>query len=102
MRLKVSYCLDPRSTVPRQGLCQSFELSCDRYGVEPINSASFGKAVRSAFPGIITRRLGPRGNRLVSSYESKLIIHSKYHYVGIRPALPVEAERLNAFGDSSG
>jgi hypothetical protein len=27
---------------------------------------------------------------------------SKYHYVSIRPALRIEAERLNDYGDSSG
>lgn len=28
--------------------------------------------------------------------------NSKYHYVAIRPAVRVEAERLNQYGDSSG
>ncbi|WWC92780.1 uncharacterized protein L201_007739 [Kwoniella dendrophila CBS 6074] len=87
--LVLSYTHAPGRTVPRQGLYHSYTVSCDEYGLKPINSASFGKAVRAAFPGIKTRRLGVRGN-------------SKYHYVSIRPAIQVEAERLNAYGDSSG
>ncbi|ORY35573.1 RFX DNA-binding domain-domain-containing protein [Naematelia encephala] len=87
--LHLSYTHAPGSTVPRQGLYHSYMLSCREYGVKPINSASFGKAVRSAYPGIKTRRLGVRGN-------------SKYHYVALRPAIRTEAERLNDYGDSSG
>ncbi|WVQ96023.1 hypothetical protein IAU59_003123 [Kwoniella sp. CBS 9459] len=87
--LVLSYTHAPGRTVPRQGLYHSYTVSCEEYGLKPINSASFGKAVRSAFPGIKTRRLGVRGN-------------SKYHYVSIRPAIQIEAERLNKFGDSSG
>jgi hypothetical protein len=59
-------------------------MSCADYGVSAINSASFGKAVRGAYPGIKTRRLGNRGN-------------SKYHYVSLRPAIKVEADRLGSF-----
>ncbi|WWC73719.1 uncharacterized protein I206_107691 [Kwoniella pini CBS 10737] len=87
--LMLSYCQAPGRTVPRQGLYHSYTVSCDEYGLKPINSASFGKAVRAAFPGIKTRRLGVRGN-------------SKYHYVSIQPAIKIEAERLNGYGDSSG
>ncbi|RXK36399.1 hypothetical protein M231_06365 [Tremella mesenterica] len=87
--LNLSYTTAAGYTVPRQGLYHSYTVSCDEYGLKPINSASFGKAVRSAFAGIKTRRLGVRGN-------------SKYHYVSLRPAIRVEAERLNAYGDSSG
>lgn len=76
-------------TVPRQGLYHSYCLAAQDYGLKPINAASFGKAVRAAYPGIRTRRLGHRGN-------------SKYHYVSLRPALDVEAQRLNAFPDSNG
>ncbi|WVF68476.1 hypothetical protein IAT40_003243 [Kwoniella sp. CBS 6097] len=87
--LVLSYTHAPGRTVPRQGLYHSYTVSCEEYGLKPINSASFGKAVRSAYPGIKTRRLGVRGN-------------SKYHYVSIRPAIQIEAERLNEFGDPSG
>ncbi|KLT38355.1 hypothetical protein CC85DRAFT_316205 [Cutaneotrichosporon oleaginosum] len=76
-------------TVPRQGLYHSYTMSCNDFGLRPINSASFGKVVRSTFLGIRTRRLGVRGN-------------SKYHYVSLRPAISTEAHRLNAYGDSSG
>ena len=88
-RLQLSYTHAPGFTVPRQGLYHSYTISCKEYGVRCINSASFGKAVRSAYPGIKTRRLGHRGN-------------SKYHYVSLRPAIRGEAVRLNEFGDSSG
>ncbi|WVQ77706.1 hypothetical protein IAR50_007396 [Cryptococcus sp. DSM 104548] len=87
--LLMSYTRSEPHTVPRQGLYHSYTMSCEEYGIKPINSASFGKAVRSAYPGIKTRRLGVRGN-------------SKYHYVSIRPAIQIEAERLNDYGDSSG
>ncbi|KAI9638927.1 uncharacterized protein MKK02DRAFT_41955 [Dioszegia hungarica] len=87
--LQLSYTLSSGHTVPRQGLYASYTAASDDYGVRAINSASFGKAVRNAFPGIKTRRLGVRGN-------------SKYHYISLRPAVSIEAERLNRFGDSSG
>ncbi|WRT69675.1 uncharacterized protein IL334_006665 [Kwoniella shivajii] len=87
--LLLSYTSALGRTVSRQGLYHSYILSCEDYGIKPINSASFGKAVRAAYPGILTRRLGGRGN-------------SKYHYMDIQPAVQIEAERLNAYGDSSG
>jgi hypothetical protein len=62
-RLVLSYTPSIGHTVPRQGLYHSYSISCKEYGIKAINSASFGKAVRSAFPGIKTRRLGVRGNR---------------------------------------
>lgn len=64
-RLQLSYTVSPSHTVPRQGLYASYAASSEEYGVRAINSASFGKAVRNAFPGIKTRRLGVRGNRYV-------------------------------------
>lgn len=88
-RLKLSYTPVNGFTVPRQGLYHSYTMSCKDFGLRPINSASFGKVVRSTFLGIRTRRLGVRGN-------------SKYHYVSLRPAISTEAQRLNAYGDSSG
>ncbi|KAL7425126.1 hypothetical protein Q5752_000814 [Cryptotrichosporon argae] len=87
--LRLSYSWFNGSTVPRQGLYHSYAATCTEHGLRPINSASFGKIVRATFPGIKTRRLGVRGN-------------SKYHYVAIRPSIPIEAEKLNAYGDSSG
>jgi len=89
LRLHLCYKEAHGYTVPRQGLYASYELSCKEYGVKAINSASFGKAVRNAYPSIRTRRLGHRGN-------------SKYHYVALRPAIRLEAMRLNEYGDSSG
>ncbi|WVR08067.1 hypothetical protein IAU60_005113 [Kwoniella sp. DSM 27419] len=75
--LLASYVRVPGSTVPRQGLYHSYTLSSSEFGIKPVNPATFGKAVRHAFPG-------------------------KYHYISLKPALTIEADRLNAFGDSSG
>jgi hypothetical protein len=87
--LQKAYTLTPNYSVSRQGLYHSYCLASEDYGLQHINAASFGKAVRAAYPGIKTRRLGHRGN-------------SKYHYVSLRPALAIEAERLNAYPESNG
>jgi len=87
--LQKAYTITPNYSVSRQGLYHSYCLSSEDYGLQHINAASFGKAVRAAFPGIKTRRLGHRGN-------------SKYHYVSLRPALAIEAERLNEYPESNG
>ena len=87
--LQKAYTSTPSFTVPRQGLYHSYCLSSEVYGLKPINAASFGKAVRAAYPGIRTRRLGHRGS-------------SKYHYVSLRPALSIEAQRLNEYPESNG
>ena len=76
-------------SVPRQGLFASYEQSCREYGVKAINAASFGKAVRGAYPKIITRRLGKRGD-------------SKYHYIALGPSIATEAKRLNEYDTSRG
>ena len=87
--LQKAYTITPNYSVSRQGLYHSYCLASEDYGLQHINAASFGKAVRAAFPGIKTRRLGHRGN-------------SKYHYVSLRPALAIEAERLNEYPESNG
>jgi hypothetical protein len=87
--LQVSYTRAAGCTVPRQGMHYAYQLASEDYGLPAINAASFGKAVRAAFPGIQNRRLGHRGN-------------SKYHFVSIRPALAIEGERLNEFGEHHG
>lgn len=87
--LQKAYTNSPNVSVPRQGLYHSYCQAAKDYGIKEINAASFGKAVRAAYPGIRTRRLGHRGN-------------SKYHYVSLRPALEVEAQRLNAYHEANG
>lgn len=57
--------------VPRNRIYARYVELCTEYDLKPLNPASFGKLVRSLFPGIKTRRLGVRGQ-------------SKYHYCGIR------------------
>lgn len=87
--LQASYTWASGCTVPRQGMHHAYVLASTDYGLTAINAASFGKAVRAAFPGIKNRRLGHRGN-------------SKYHFVSIRPTLAIEAQRLNEFGEHHG
>ncbi|KAI8882075.1 hypothetical protein K501DRAFT_252029 [Backusella circina FSU 941] len=57
--------------VPRKDMYEHYRVSCIAAGMEPVNSATFGKLLRSVFPDLKTRRLGVRGQ-------------SKYHYCGIR------------------
>lgn len=59
-------------SVARCVLYEHYLQACNQLGYEAINSASFGKIIRSVFPALKTRRLGTRG-------------HSRYHYYGIRP-----------------
>jgi hypothetical protein len=87
--LKRSFERSPGFNVSRQGLYHTYELASQEHGMTPINPASFGKAVRAAFHGIKTRRLGQRGS-------------SKYHYVHLRPALATVAQRLNEHVDANG
>ena len=57
-------------SLPRSVLYDHYLEFCQTQGSEPVNSATFGKIIRSVFPTLRTRRLGTRGN-------------SKYHYFGI-------------------
>ncbi|XP_035704216.1 DNA-binding protein RFX6-like [Folsomia candida] len=62
------YC--PGRSLPRGFVYDQYVLLCNQNALEPVNAASFGKLIRSVFPGLKTRRLGTRGN-------------SKYHYNGV-------------------
>ena len=57
-------------SLPRSVLYDHYLEFCQSQSTEPVNSATFGKIIRSVFPTLRTRRLGTRGN-------------SKYHYFGI-------------------
>lgn len=57
-------------SLPRSVLYDHYLEFCQSQQSEPVNSATFGKIIRSVFPTLRTRRLGTRGN-------------SKYHYFGI-------------------
>lgn len=87
--LRLSYSRDPdlgsQYEVSRKAMFASYEQASKLYGVKAINSASFGKAVKNAHPGIKNRRLGRRH-------------HSHYHYIALKPTTIVEVERLNAHG----
>ncbi|GAA6004122.1 hypothetical protein JCM10207_002437 [Rhodosporidiobolus poonsookiae] len=76
--LTQSYEIVEGSTVARQALYGSFCQAAEAHGIKPLNSASFGKAVRQAFPTLKTRRLGTRG-------------HSRYHLCSFAASNPLEA-----------
>lgn len=73
-RLKRSFILHPEGNISRHALYNTYIHICHQYNLAPINAASYGKAVRSCWPGIKTRRLGVRGA-------------SRYHYCGIRASI---------------
>ncbi|KAK6634713.1 hypothetical protein RUM43_012115 [Polyplax serrata] len=56
--------------IPRNTLYSHYVHFCQTNAMSPLNSASFGKIIRQAFPSLTTRRLGTRGQ-------------SQYHYCGI-------------------
>ncbi|KAJ3010671.1 hypothetical protein HKX48_007293 [Thoreauomyces humboldtii] len=60
-----------KNSIPRSNLYDHYCSYCLESKIDPVNSASFGKLIRTVFPEIRTRRLGTRGK-------------SKYHYCGIR------------------
>ncbi len=59
------------ANVSRETIYSAYSQYSLSQGLEAMNSATFGKLIRSIFPKIQTRRLGVRGQ-------------SKYHYNGIR------------------
>ncbi|KAK0527568.1 hypothetical protein OC834_004367 [Tilletia horrida] len=61
---------DEQGTVNRAYMNQSYRAVCRTYRMHPLNPSAFGRLVRTQFPNINTRRLGPRGN-------------SRYHYTGL-------------------
>lgn len=60
----------PGKSLPRGFVYDQYIILCGENGLDPLDAASFGKLIRSVFPGLKTRRLGTRGN-------------SKYHYNGV-------------------
>lgn len=58
-------------SLPRNVFYELYEEHCKKRGSRAVNTASFGKIIRFAFPLLQTRRLGVRGQ-------------SRYHYHGIR------------------
>ncbi|KAL6713066.1 hypothetical protein ACLMJK_009187 [Lecanora helva] len=83
-------CKKSTSSVPRNRVFSHYATRCGTERVPPLNPASFGKLVRIIFPGILTRRLGQRGE-------------SKYHYVDL--ALvdePLESQEDDQFRDAQG
>lgn len=58
-------------SIPRSDLYDHYCEYCRRNNMSHVNSASFGKLIRTVFPNLKTRRLGTRGK-------------SKYHYCGLK------------------
>lgn len=68
--LNLNYVACKDSSIPR---CIIYQHYCEDFkekGIEPLNTAMFGKVIKLTFPFIRSRRLGNRGN-------------SKYHYFGV-------------------
>ncbi|KAI8372832.1 RFX DNA-binding domain-containing protein [Radiomyces spectabilis] len=78
--VKQNYQLEHDHNVPRRGMYEHYKSYCASCNVQPVNSATFGKLIRTVFPEIKTRRLGTRGQ-------------SKYHYCGIRMQPSVQSCR---------
>lgn len=75
---KTNYYEHPTGSVSRSDLYEKYSNMCMMMQSEPMNMATLGKHLRNLFPGIITRRLGNRGN-------------SRYHYYGMAEiGAPVE------------
>lgn len=70
--LNLNYSPSKNSSIPRYIIYQHYCEDFRREGIEPLNTAMFGKVIKMAFPFIRSRRLGNRGN-------------SKYHYFGVAP-----------------
>jgi hypothetical protein len=60
--LRASFELCDGAHIAREILYQQYADYCAVSSRMPMNSASFGKIIRSVFPSIATRRLGTRGN----------------------------------------
>ncbi|XP_022340249.2 regulatory factor X 4-like [Crassostrea virginica] len=59
-----------QTSLSRGELFKAYIIHCERNNITHCNPATFGKILRSVFPGVKTRRIGTRGN-------------SRYHYQGI-------------------
>jgi len=68
--LNLNYVACKNSSIPRCLIYQHYCEDFKKEGIEPLNTAMFGKVIKMAFPFIKSRRLGNRGN-------------SKYHYFGV-------------------
>ena len=61
-RLLEHYALREGVSMPRGAMYNLYLDYCQDTNLEPVNQATFGKAVRSSFNGLKTRRLGMRGH----------------------------------------
>ncbi|XP_076131829.1 uncharacterized protein LOC143114212 isoform X1 [Alosa pseudoharengus] len=88
--LNDNYVVASGMSMPRSAVYDQLLWHCHECNLDPISSSALGKLISSVFPGIMTRRLGTRGN-------------SEYHYWGmqlkedsplmrLREACPAEME----------
>lgn len=68
--LNLNYVASKDGSIPRCIIYQHYCSDFKKEGIEPLNTAMFGKVIKMVFPFIRSRRLGNRGN-------------SKYHYFGV-------------------
>ncbi|XP_055558710.1 DNA-binding protein RFX8 [Falco cherrug] len=65
-----NFCVSEGCTVPHRLVYELYLESCSPDSKYQVNSATFGKLIRLVFPGLRSKRLGPRGS-------------TRYHYIGI-------------------
>lgn len=68
--IKENYEASGNSCIPKHLVYQHYKDFCEDNNIQFTNMANFGKIIRSVFPRLKTRRLGPRGK-------------TKHHYHGI-------------------
>ncbi|PWN53627.1 hypothetical protein IE53DRAFT_366173 [Violaceomyces palustris] len=68
-------------SIPRTILHESYRRTCEAFGIEPLQAASFGKVLRGQYPDISQRRLGGRGK-------------TRFHYCGFGPSNEREAVKI--------
>ncbi|KAJ1020628.1 hypothetical protein NDA16_004021 [Ustilago loliicola] len=85
MWLTCNYTLKPsiQISIPRTILHESYRRTCDSFGLEPLQAASFGKVLRSQFPDVAQRRLGGRGK-------------TRFHYCGFGTSNEREAVQIKS------
>ncbi|PWY99910.1 hypothetical protein BCV70DRAFT_206878 [Testicularia cyperi] len=83
--LTCNYGLKPsiQISIPRTILHESYRRTCESFGLEPLQAASFGKVLRSQFPDVAQRRLGGRGK-------------TRFHYCGFGTSNEREAFQVKS------
>ena len=61
-RLQRHFEVQSQTSLSRGELFKAYIIHCERNNITHCNPATFGKILRSVFPGVKTRRIGTRGN----------------------------------------